>query len=205
MARNIFLWSLIAVLGLCYSSARCNAGEELVELTLESGKEKGKILAFDKKICVMVKPDGMLKHINLNDIQKYQKHFSKFTPYTKKQIAKELSTQFGNGYEIKTGKHYVVVAKTGYAKKYVELCEEVYSSFYQYFTLRGFKLKQSEFPLVLIVFGNHKQFEIYAKQDGVKTTKGLLGYYQPKTNRVAMFELSTHLSKVEQSIQPGGG
>ena len=103
-------------------------------------------------------------------------------------LAAELLRELGSGFEARTTRHYLVAAPRGRARKYVELFEEIYRTFHMHFSVRGFEIERPEFPLVAIVFPDHTAFEQYARSDDVSAGPGLMGYYMPTTNRIALFE-----------------
>src|SRR5262249_36583873 len=69
-----------------------------------------------------------------------------------------------------------------------ETFEELYRSFHAYFSVRGFKLSEPEFPLVAIIFSDQASFARYAKGDQAAVSKTLKGYYLTTSNRIALFE-----------------
>ncbi len=78
-----------------------------------------------------------------------------------------------------------------------EICEDTYRTFHRYFSVRGFKISQPEFPLVILVFPDRSSFVAYCRKDGIEPPAGLLGYYMRLTNRVALFDAG-------EKLDPGG-
>jgi hypothetical protein len=74
-------------------------------------------------------------------------------------------------------------------QQWAQRFEEMYRSFLMYFQVRGFTLTAPQFPLVAIVFPNRDDFRRYAAKDTVPAGAGLLGYYSPMTNRVALYDI----------------
>jgi len=61
-------------------------------------------------------------------------------------------------------------------------------SFKIFFSVRGFQLHDPEFPLVAIIMRSKEEFYRYAQKEKAPLQAGILGYYSPLTNRVAMYD-----------------
>ena len=56
------------------------------------------------------------------------------------------------------------------------------------FRTRGLDVSEPEFPLVAIVFPDQARFVEYCKTERMPVQPGLVGYYFPASNRVAMYQ-----------------
>ena len=98
-------------------------------------------------------------------------------------FAAEMPKHFhieGNG-------HFLICAEKN-NRRIGEICEDTYRTFRRYFSVRGFKISEPEFPLVVIVFPDRDAFVNYCRKDKLEPPQGLLGYYMRFTNRIALFD-----------------
>jgi hypothetical protein len=84
--------------------------------------------------------------------------------------------------------HYLVVHPKGQKDRWAQRFEDLYRSFVHYFSVRGLRVKEPEFPLVAIVWGNKQQYLNYAATNGVNLSPNAVGYYSPATNRVHLYD-----------------
>lgn len=203
----------VMVLGLV--SAVAKAGPPaLLELTVKKEKHQGKLVAMDKAKTWLMTRDGQLQELNLKDIRKFQRLSPRFQPLSSAEVRDGLRREFGKEFEVAGSQHYLVCAPKGKAREYAQLFEEIYRSFHGYFSVRGFQVTSPEFPLVAIVFPDHKSFDAYCRKDGFRAFRGLMGYYLRTSNRVALFDpgnakdavsskTTAPPSSIEASIQAG--
>ncbi|MEZ6046234.1 MAG: DUF1570 domain-containing protein [Planctomycetaceae bacterium] len=183
----ILLWSSLLVI-FCTSQSVTHA-DSLVELTLGKSKKvyQGRIEGQNKQYCWLMGQDGALHQVPLKEITDYRRVSPVFKQFTTLQLKSQLSREFDRNFEIATNSRYITVASQGSASTYAKLFDQVYRQFSGYFKVQGMTLDEPEFPMVSIIFPDQKSFVEYCKQDGVRFTQGLRGYYQPRTNRVALY------------------
>lgn len=183
--RTNWLPYLLAVL----SAITCKAGDDDSLVEIRDGKTvtTGKLLAQDKERAMLLDRTGRLHDLTLDSV-KLQTTTSRFQPLSVMDLRNQLAREFGNGLEIGSTRHYLVLAPSGRASDYAKVFEEQYSTLQRYFKTRGFTLTDPQFPLVAVVFPTQKQFTEYARGEGSKTMANMQGYYSPRTNRVALFE-----------------
>jgi hypothetical protein len=106
------------------------------------------------------------------------------------QAREQLRVELGKGFDLTaTQRHFVVAFPSGQKDFWSPRFEEIYNAFYMYFNVRGIKLSEPTEPLVVIVFPTQKDFQRYALADKVTGASNMLGYYSPRTNRVAMYDV----------------
>ena len=111
-----------------------------------------------------------------------------FHSYSQGEIRGRLFREFGQGYEVSGMGHYLVVHPAGKRDQWAPRFEELYRSFVQYFSARGWQLTEPRFPLVAVVYPREADFWQQAMREGMRPTPGVLGYYSPLTNRILMFD-----------------
>jgi len=182
---------LLAAGLLLHSSAPSAHARALLELKVKNQTYQGRLVTADDDICWLIGRDGRLMSVELNKVRKHRAVSPRFRRFSTAELRDELRHEFGAQYEIIGTSHYLVVAKRGAAKQYADLFEDIFRSFYTYFSVRGPKIHQPEFPLVAIVFPDHLSFAQYCRKDGIRASSGLLGYYLFTSNRVALYDPGT--------------
>src|SRR5262249_48305348 len=114
-------------------------------------------------------------------------------------IKMSLEHEFGNNFEVSSIRHYVVVHPRGERDQWANRFEQLYDRFNHYFGVRGFQLKEPEFPLIAVVFRTHEEFMKYASADGSQVSPNLLGHYLPKSNRVFLYDVTAHATGADWS------
>ncbi|MAT14389.1 MAG: hypothetical protein CMJ46_03875 [Planctomyces sp.] len=163
--------------------------ETLVELSNTNTKASwiGRVEGQNQTHCWLMGQDGVLHQIALKDVTNFRRVSPQFKRLTTLQMKSQLHSEFGRDFEVATTARYITVAPRGTASAYVKLFDQVYRQFYSYFKLRGMNLDEPEFPMVSVIFPDQQQFIDYCRQDGVRYQPELQGYYQPRTNRVALY------------------
>lgn len=181
---------LFGTLVVCLISGKLIAGAPAL-MELQSGKQtwQGKVIAHNDQLCWLMSQDGKLERLEIGKVKTFREVAPQFRSWSSVVLRDQLRREFGKQFEFATSRHYLVCAPNDQrAKKYAEVFEEIYKQFYLYFSVRGFKVIEPEFPLVAIVFPDHGAFAKYAQKDGVRSLTNLKGYYLTTTNRIAAFE-----------------
>ena len=185
MLRNCVATAV--VLSVCLAGVAGESTLSVVEIRNGKTVTTGKVLARGKERAVLLDRKGALHYVELKDTP-LKPVTSSFQSFSVTEFRNQLSREFGKEFEIGSTRHYLVVAPSGRAVNYAAVFEEQYATLQRYLKTRSFVLNEVEFPLVAIVFPNRDQFTKYAQADSAKTMTGMLGYYSPRTNRVALFE-----------------
>jgi hypothetical protein len=165
-------------------------GESLLELTVKNQTYRGKLVARNNDYCWLMDRDGKLSVVPIHQVDQHRKVATEFRRFSSADMRDQLRREFGNEFDFAGTSHFIVGAAKGRAGKFAPVFEEIYRSFHRYLSTRGVKTREPEFPLVAIVFPDQQSFARYSRQDGVNARQGLMGYYIPTTNRVALFESS---------------
>ena len=204
MQRHQFR-KLLAAVTVCGLVASASAAKPVSLIELQAGSERyqGRVLSRDSRNVLLLDRAGKIVQLPLSQVTSFRTVASRFTPLTPTMLNTALLRELGSRYEVKTTRHYVVAAPRGRARKYVDLFEEIYRAFHMHFSVRGFEVERPEFPLVAIVFPDHAAFARYARSDDVNAGPGLMGYYMPTTNRIALFEGSSVRDSSGRTSLPG--
>lgn len=189
MAMRILLaYGMLAALVLSHDMAVAAEPTDLLELQIGDNLYTGTVLAQNEELFWFLKRDGRLEELRIERVSDYKVFPGRFRSFSTAEMRDQLLEEFGRGYEVAASSHYLVVAGQGDAKRYLPLFEELYRHVNVYFTARGFTIHEPEFPLVAIVFPDQRKFAEYSQKDKVPVGPGLMGYYLPRSNRVALFD-----------------
>jgi hypothetical protein len=164
---------------------RIVVARETGELTL-AGRVFGE--ADDRRLLLLT-PDGALWPILANEREALTRDDEPFVPLGPADQARTMLQRLPPGFDVHRTKHYVVCynGNKAYAAWCGGLFERLYAGFYNYFTQRGLKLTEPEFPLVAIVFADEASYQAHAKQENASH---VVGYYSLLSNRVTMYDLT---------------
>jgi hypothetical protein len=177
------------------------AEDQLTKVTLtgqgdESQRVEGKVLieAVDKSFLLLAR-DGQLWSIADDQVDERTTADEPFSPYSAKELSERLRAEFGDGFFVHTTKHYVICANTD--KKYAQWCgllfQRLMSAFQNHWRNSKIEMHDPDMPLVAIVFSDRKHFADYALRDQGPTVVNAQGYYSTRTNRIALYDLTTEL------------
>jgi len=138
--------------------------------------------------------DGVAWTVQPNELIKHTSDDAPFVPMPRDQLKMRLLAELPAGFEVHETANYMVFHNT--SKVYAEWCggllERLYRAFNNYWTLRGFTLREPEFPLVAVVFASRRSYIDYCTTEIGETAKQIIGYYNLKTNRVTTYDLTVN-------------
>ncbi len=192
MRSRIWLVLLVAAAGA--QATYVAAAEPMIRLDLSGKTLEGTPLAWSEKKVLFLGRDGQLAEFAPTAPKNYSKVSGGFRSYSQAEIRGSLLREFGQGYEVSGVGHYLVVHPAGKRDQWAPRFEELYRSFVQYFSARGWQLTEPRFPLVAVVFPRQVDFWQQAAKEGLPRSSGVLGYYSPATNRILMFDATASSS-----------
>jgi hypothetical protein len=191
-----FSMSRIAVcsmLSFALCSASLSAAESsrpTIKLKLDGAPLEGTPLFWQKSTASVLGCDGRLWHFETSRATSVRTTNEPFESWTITKMRAELQREFGPDFEVTAAGHYVVVHPRGHGQQWSSRFEELYRSFRIYFAVRGFQLREPQFPLAAVVLRTQQEFQRYVQKDQGQLQPGLLGYYSPQTNRVALYDVT---------------
>ncbi|MDZ4689268.1 MAG: DUF1570 domain-containing protein [Planctomycetaceae bacterium] len=163
------------------------APRTMVEIDWDGRKLTGTVALHDPETGWFLERDGRLTTVELSGVGSF-KRLGSYRPFSAIELREQLSREFGTGYTVSSTGHYLVVSSRGGGDRYGRLFEELYRQFVVSFAARGFKMTEPEFPLVAVVLPDQASFVKYCVAEKVRPQPGLLGYYLPSSNRVALYD-----------------
>lgn len=175
---------------LCMTTAALPAAEPLIKLDLPGRTLEGTPLVLSQQKVFFLERDGQLSEFAASEATNYSTIPGGFKSFSQAEIRGLLLREFGQGFETSGVGHYLVVHPAGKRDQWAPRFEELYRSFIQYFSARGWQLTEPRFPLIAVIFPRQADFWQAAGRDGLPRMSGVLGYYSPTTNRILMFDSS---------------
>ncbi len=146
--------------------------------------------------------DGVMHAIQPNEIIQHSHDDAPFVPSDAGAMSKQLLGALPKGFEVHSTAHYLICYDTSAA--YAEWCgalfERLYRGFSNFWSRKGFKLHEPEFPLVAIVFTDPAAYSSYAKVELGAGAGTMVAYYNLQNNRIVMHDLTG----LESLRLPGG-
>jgi hypothetical protein len=135
--------------------------------------------------------DGALWPVTKEELLERRSDDKPFAPFTRDELVKQLATELP-GFKPHSTQHFLIHYNTSpaYAHWVGGLFEGLYKAFFNYWTQRGAVLHESQFPLVAIVFDGQDSFARHARAEIGDTANSIIGYYNLKTNRMTMYDLT---------------
>jgi hypothetical protein len=154
---------------------------------------EGKLLveAEDGGLLLM-STDGLLWSIPADKIMERSRDNQVFRPVSAEQMERLLLAELPAGFEVQRTKHYVIGYDTSraYANWCKSLLERLYRAFLNYWTRRGFELRDPDLPLTVLIFSHSDMYRQYARVELGDAADTIVGYYSLRTNRILMYDLT---------------
>jgi hypothetical protein len=157
----------------------------------ESVSGRVEVTAEDGGLLLLAR-DGKLWSIEPNELESRRQDAEVFHPFSREELARQVVSELPAGFEIHSTHHYLICHNTSreYAAWCGSLFERLYKGFANYWTRKGIKLRDPEFPLVAIVFNTPESYAEYSRSELGDLANGIIGYYSLRTNRITMHDLT---------------
>ncbi len=137
--------------------------------------------------------DGVLWAVPPEEQVQHTTDQQPFQPYSRDELSKRLLAELPPGFRVHQTAHYLIFHDTSpaYAQWCGALFERLYVAFTNFWTRKGFQLRQPEFPLVAVVFADKQSYVKYARSEAGEAADSMLGYYgMASSNRMTMYDLT---------------
>ena len=152
--------------------------------------------------------DGMLWTVEPKELVEHRSDEEPFAPYSAEELPARLSGELPKGFQSHSTAHYVILYNT--SREYAQWCgslfEQLYRNFTNYWSRRGLKVSEPEFPWVAIVFAYLAAYAAKAKTEVGAAAESIIGYFSLRTNRMTMYDLTgvESLSRGRAARHDGG-
>jgi hypothetical protein len=142
--------------------------------------------------CMFQTRDGVIWLAKSEEVGELTSDNAPFEPYTSKELAARLLAELPPGFDVYHTSNYLICHSTsrGYAQWCGALLERLHMAFTNYWSRKGFDLKDPEFPLVAVVFADKRSYARFAMPELGEAVNSVVAYYSLRTNRITMHDLS---------------
>jgi hypothetical protein len=187
--------SLLAAVLLTASWTSSLAAVDHVQLRRDGADRNvsGKVLvkAADGGLLLLA-ADGELWAVQPEELVSRKTDQNTFAPLAQEAMARQVLKQLPEGFEVHHTAHYLICYST--SKEYAVWCgslfERLYRGFTNFWSKKGLKLHEPEFPLVAIVFGDRDSYVKYSTPELKQGAETIIGYYSLQSNRITMYDLT---------------
>jgi hypothetical protein len=140
---------------------------------------------------LLLSQDGELWPITAEELVARRSDDQPFESLTREAMNSRLLKEHP-GFKLHQTAHYTLCYNTSpaYAQWVGSLYERLHDGFYNYWTKRGLKLRDSELPMVAVVFDTRENYALFAQRDLGEAVGGIIGYYSLRSNQVIMYDLT---------------
>jgi hypothetical protein len=169
--------------------AAADASRRTIEVEVGGQRVQGTPLFSSNNRIDLLGRDGRLWSFAPRQATDLKQIGSSFQSYPTSVLKGRLQAELGKSFRIVSTGHYLVALPENMRTNWAERFEDLYRSFSLYFSVRGFQLREPEFPLVAIVWPDRESFLRAARAEGHALAAGLLGLYSPITNRIMLYDI----------------
>lgn len=170
---------------------------DVVRLLLNKKAVDGAVIFWEPEAASVIACDGRWHWFAPHEAEGIRKTQSTFRAFNPAEMRTKLLEEFGSGYDVSGAGRYLVVHPAGQRDVWAPRFDELNRDFVHYFTARGWRPDPPSFSLVAIVFGDKNQYLRYANSEGNRLDSSVIGYYSPRSNRVAMYDITTEHPNVD--------
>jgi hypothetical protein len=150
---------------------------------------EGQPLLWDARHMLLMGRDGALHEFPPDLAKQARKTRLGFSSYTSSEMKNRLREEFGHRFEVRTTQHFVVVYPHDSGSDWAGRMETLYRSFVRNMRIRGISTQRPQVPLVAVVFRTQADYyNHYAATNGAPMQANTLGHYEPKSNRIFLFD-----------------
>lgn len=146
--------------------------------------QEGGVLLLSRDRGLWIIPREQIIHRERDD--------APYRPLTDREMTEQLLDELPDGFRVHDTAHYLIFYNTSaaYARWCGSLYERLHRGFHNYWKKRGFPLREPEQRLVALVFDHRHSFQEYAEPELGEAAASMIGYYNMRTNRVTMYDLT---------------
>ncbi len=181
---------MLALLFLVVASS-AGAADFMFQAVIGGKTIEGSPLTWSDATMVLLGRDGRLHEFAPSQARKAKRTAPRFSGYSTSEMRQQLYQEFDNRFEFTSTGHYLVAHPRTERGVWADRFEELYRSFVNYFRVRGFSPVEPPYPLVAVVFSNRSEYNRYVKKNSPGAPTGALGHYEPRSNRVYLYDQSS--------------
>ena len=150
-------------------------------------------IQWNKSEAVLLEPTGRMHYVSQSDIASHQVLDRSFRPQSPMEASQLLQKELGSNFEVLIHGPYVVAAPRSQAARWRDRFQALLAGYTRYFEVRGWPLRQPDFPLVVVVQPNRVSFQRYLSNEPTRPPNNVVGSYFPGSNRCVLYQLDSAL------------
>jgi hypothetical protein len=179
---------VLQLIGAIAFAANVSAEDFMFRVLVGDREIEGQPLHWDSSQMLVMTRDGQLEEFDPRTATKGKKTSPQFVPYSSSETRQKLLEEFGSGFRVTASEHYLVAHPASLESDWATRFESLYRQFQNYFRVRGFDLSSPQVPLVAVIFPTRDDYTSYVRQAGTGVQESTLGHYDPRSNRVLMYD-----------------
>ncbi len=203
-SRIILTWMGLAVYAFSTQNLTAQSPPPLLEVDVPEGRFTGLPIHWGSSSAILLEDHGGFRDLEVDQVREHRILNAPFLPQTVANARAILQGEFGSNFETAVTGSYVIVAPRGHANRWRDRFRKLLAGYVRYFDVRGWQLRQPDFPLVVIILPNRETFRSYASAEVGERIDSIVGYYSPKTNRCVMYQIDgwggTNWNETESTI-----
>jgi hypothetical protein len=168
-----------------------SAAEFMFRARVDGQMLEGKPLSWSANQMLLLGRDGRLHEFNPKLAKEAKRTSPRFFGYSPSEMKTSLQREFDKRFDVSMTRHYLVVHPHGERDQWANRFEELYKRFEHYFRVRGFSLQEPPYPMVAVVFRDQAEYFRHAAASGTPMRPNTLGHYDPVSNRVFLFDVTS--------------
>ncbi len=187
---GLFLGSLLlqAVLGIAQSPP--GGRPPMLQIQTQSAEQiVGLPIHWSDIDAVLLEPTGRMHHLSQSDIASHKLLERAFQPQSTIESSRLLQQELGPNFEVLIQGPYVVAAPKNRAARWRDRFQSLLAGYIRYFEVRGWPLRQPDFPLVVVVLPDRIAFQRFLSRESARPPSNVVGSYFTQSNRCVLYEL----------------
>lgn len=189
-----FVCPVVCLLVVVSAAIYAPAAEFMFRADVDGETIEGRPLDWNDHNMTLLGRDGHLHVFNPKKAKNAKRTAPRFKGYSDSEMRARLYREFGDRYQFTSTGHYLVVHPRGEAGLWAKRFEQIYKAFLSYVRVRGFQVREPEFPLVAVVFRNRGEYDSFVRRSKTKALPNTLGHYNHESNRVYLFDITAENS-----------
>jgi len=162
----------------------------LLQIRTQSAEQiDGLPIHWSDRDAVLLESTGRMHLLSQSDIASHKLLERTFQPQSTVEACRLLQQELGTSFEVLIQGPYVVAAPQKRAARWRERFQSLLAGYIRYFVVRGWPLRQPDFPLVVIVLPDRNAFQRFLAHESTRPSSNVVGSYFPRSNRCVLYEL----------------
>lgn len=150
---------------------------------------------------VLLEPTGRIHLFDMQEVASHQLTNTPFLPQSLITARVDLQNELGSNYQVIVHDSYVIAAPNGQVAQWRDRFQALSAGYHRYFEVRGWPVRQSDFPMIVIVFSTRSEFLRYCAQtEGQPPGASVVGCYFPSSNRCVLYNIESQSEETEATI-----